>query len=546
MGLFDVFSKKETAADRAAWIDSTVRAVATSAQSHTINDLRTAQRSFESADTPVYTDSWKTTSTEINEDLSRSLPTIRARSIEHARNNEWAASYLIQLENNVLGPAGAQMQSRLLDRNGAPDEPANRALESAFARWGQRGNCDVSGKLSWAEIERLALGGLARSGELLYRFRPGAGGVHNFKIQLINPALLDVNLRRDWAGNRVRMGVEIDSDGKPIAYWLKMSKVGDIASDLISVGQHVRIPAAQIRHHYLVEEIDQIRGIPWLSIGARSLWLAHDFEEAAQVASSNAAKRQGFFVSPTGEAPPGFAETIISSVLDAAKAAGKILTPDEIQAITAAAEKHATTMPGQFDTLPTGYDFRPFESKWPDINADGYVKQQIRRFAAARGVSYVTLGNDLEAVNYSSARVGIVAEREHYKSIQTKLINWLHADVAAAWLPYAALTERGLKPGDLPAYQDAIGWQPRRWAGIDPVKEATADEINLRLKLTSRRRIILGRGEDPDEIAAEVDIEEAKYGALDQNNTPRPLDATNTPADATPPKAKRLQVVGDR
>ena len=534
MRLFDLF-KKETAAARADWLNTAVRAASSAVQSQSLGELRAAQRSFETAETPIYTDSWQTTTSEINEDLARSLPIMRARSLGHARNNEWAANYLIQLENNVLGPAGVQMQARMLDRKGDPDKPANAALESAWATWGQRGNCEVSGKLKWSEVESLALASLARNGELIYRLRPGTGGAHNFKIQLLNPALLDVNMRREYAGNRVRMGIEIDNDGKPLFYWFKMSKVGDAVGDLISVGQHVRIPAAQIRHHYLVEEIDQLRGIPWLTIGARSLWLAHDFEEAAQVASSNAAKRQGFFVSPTGDAPPGFADTIISGVMDAAKAAGKILTPDEIQAITAAAEKHATTMPGQFDTLPLGYDFRAFESKWPDINADGYVKQQVRRFAAARGVSYVTVGNDLEAVNYSSARVGIVAEREHYKSIQAKLIGWLHADVINTWLIYASLSDRNLKPGLIEAYKTAITWQPRRWTGIDPVKEATADEINLRLSLTSRRRIILGRGEDPEEIAAEVAAEELIYGSLNPENTPRPLDAPEeTPTKPAP------------
>ena len=543
MRLFDGLFKKETAADRAAWIDSTVRAVATAAHTQTHSELRAAQRSFETAQTPVFTDSWQTTTSEINEDLSRSLPTLRARSLEHARNNEWAANYLIQLENNVIGPAGVQMQARMFDRKGDSDKAANTALETAFYNWGKRGNCDVSGKLTWRELEALALASLARNGELLYRMRPMTGGVHNFKIQLLNPALLDVNLRRDWGGNRVRMGVEIDSDGKAIAYWLKMSKVGDAPGDLISVGHHVRIPAAQIRHHYLVEEIDQLRGIPWLTIGARSLWLAHDFEQAAQVASSNAAKRQGFFVSPTGEAPPGFASDIISSVLDTAKAAGKVLTPDEVSALTAAAEKYSTAMPGQYDTLPTGYDFRPFESAWPNINADGYAKQQIRRFAAARGVSYVTVGNDLEAVNYSSAQVGIVGEREHFKTIQEKLIGWLHKDVAAAWLPYAATSDPALRPSMVATYQDAIGWQPRRWAGIDRVKEANADETNLRMGLTSRRRIILGRGEDPEEIASEVAAEEKIYGRLDAENIPRPLaDPEDTPTKPTP--RARLAAVG--
>ncbi len=524
-----LFTPRESAAERAAWLDNAVRGAAAQVQGQYLADVRSARRRFEAAETPAWTESWPTSGAAINEDLARQLPTLRARSRGMARNNEWAIGYLIQLDDNVLGEAGIRYQSRLKRRDETPDTDTNNRLEAAWTLWGK--DCEVSG-LSWREVESLALAGLAQDGELLYRLRPGAGAF-GFQIQLLDPALLDVSLHRDFGGNRVRMGIEITDDGKPVAYWLRMARTGDGPSDLLTVGRHVRIPAEQIRHRFLRREVGQLRGYPWLSGGARRLWLLKDFEEAAAVASSNAAKRQGFFVSPTGEAPKGFADTIVSSVLESAKVSGKVLTPDEIQALTAAADKYATTVPGQFDTLPDGYDFRPFESKWPNIQADSYIKQQLRGWASARGSSYVSVGNDLESVNYSSARVGIVGEREHFKTVQGLLKAWLHAEVFAAVLPYLVLQTPALKMERLATYQAAITWQPRRWAGIDPTKEATANEINLRLKLTSRRRIILERGEDPDEIAAEVATEEALYGALDAENTPRPLDPADPDGDAS-------------
>lgn len=532
----------ETAADRAAWIDSAVRVVAQQAQANYLASLRSAQRSFEAAETPAWTESWPTHAAPINDDLARQLPTLRARSRGLARNNEWAIRYLIQLDDNILGEAGLRLQMRMTKLNGEPHTEINDRLEAAFTRWGQ--DADVSG-MSWREVETLALAGLPQDGELLYRLRPGAGPM-GIQIQLLDPALLDVALNREWGGARIRMGIEINDDGRPQAYWLRMSRVGDGPNDLVSVGRHVRIPAEQIRHRFLRREVGQLRGYPWLAGGARRLWLLHDFEESAAVASSNAAKRQGFFVTKDGEAPSGFADTIISSVLDTAKAAGKVLTPDEIATITAAAEKYNTTMPGQFDTLPHGTEFQKFETAWPNIQADSYIKQQLRGWAAARGMSYVTVGNDLEAVNYSSARVGIIDEREHYKTVQGLLKSWLHAEVFAAVLPYLVLGTPSLKVDRIPAYAAAATWQPRRWAGIDPVKEATANEINLRLKLTSRRRIILERGEDPDEIQKEVETEEALYGALDAaSDAPAADPAEGKDAEENPTPAKRrLQALG--
>lgn len=512
---------RETASERAAWLDSTVRTAASSLQQHVHSSLLTAQRSFQAAETPAWTSSWSTSGAALNEDLARQLPILRNRSRGLGRDNEWASAYLIQLDDNVLGETGIRLQMRLKKPNGDMDTEVNSLIEAQWEKFCQRGNCEVSGKHSWREVESLVLSTLARDGEYLRRDRHGSGPL-GYRVQLLNPALLDVALRRDYGGNRVRMGVEINDDGAPVAYWLLMSKAGDAPSDYVTVGRHVRIPASEISHCFDATELDQLRGIPWLTIGARRLWLLGDFEESAAVASSNAAKRQGFFVSPDGEAPKGFADTIVSSVLEAAKASGKVLTADELQSIMAAAEKYSTTVPGQFDTLPQGYGFQPFESVWPNINADTYVKQQVRGWTAARGASYVTVGNDLEAVNYSSAQVGIVGEREHYKALQKKLASWLHQPTFAAALPALVLREPRLRISRLSEYLAAAAWQPRRWQPLDPVKAANANETNLKLKLTTRRRLILERGDDPDEILQEAEQEEKRFGPIVPN--------TGTPA----------------
>ena len=547
MALFgSLFKPRESAAERREWLDSTVRAVASQAQARMLQDLRSAKRSFEAAETPAYTESWSTTASHINEDLARQLPTLWARSLGLARNNEWAQRYLIELDDNVLGPNGIQLQMRLTVQQAGKtvkDAVQNALMEQAWARLCEE--IDVSG-LAWHEVETLVLATLAKKGEILIRLLPGSGPMR-FQIQVLDPALLDVTLNRTWGGNRIRMGVEINDAGKPQAYWLQMAKSGEAPSGYAVVGRHVRVPASEIIHRFLVEEPGQIRGVPWLTVGARRLWLTRDFEEAAAVASSNAAKQLGFFVSPDGNAPPGFADTIVSSVLDAAKAAGKVLTPDEIQTITAAAEKFHTTVPGQWDTVPQGYDVRYNNSPWPNVNSDTYVKQQLRGFFAARGMSYVTGGNDLEAVNYSSAQVGIIAEREHWKKTQTRLRNWLHSQVFASALPYLVLATRGLNTARLDEYRAAATWQPRRWVPIDPVKAANAADINLRLGLTSRRRLILERGEDPDEIADEIAEEALTFGPLDAN-LPRPTAPVEPDDDETAAakKSRHLKLAASR
>jgi lambda family phage portal protein len=527
-----LFGGGETAAERQAWLDSTVKSAANAVHDRYLQGVRSAQRGFEAAETPAWTESWPTHAANINQDLARQLATMRSRARGLARNDEWATNYLLKLDDNVLGENGLQLQMRVKLPDGSPDKKTNALLEGLWAFLGEQ--IDVAG-YSWRQVESLALRGMPSDGELLYRFRTGSGPM-GFQIQLFDPAALDVSLNRDWGGNRVRMGVEIDDDGKPVAYWLRAQRAGDFYSqDLTTVGKHVRILADQIRHRFRVSEVGQLRGYPWLSAGARRLFLLHDFEEAAAVASSNAAKRQGFFYTEDGEAPSGFGDTIVSSVLEAAKAAGKVLSAEEVQQITAAAEKFTTTMPGQFDTLPHNTRFEKFETAWPNVDAGGYVKQQLRGWAAARGVSYVSLGNDLESVNYSSAQVGIVAERDHYRTVQGELKSWLHAEVFAAALPYLVLSTPALKASRIPEYLAAATWQGRRWQPVDDLKKAKADEVNLRLRLTSRKRLQLEKGEDPDEIRAEIEEEEQLYGPLD---APQSKPTAEEPDDDEPAKEK--------
>ena len=503
-----------SAGNQQDWLQQAVHQAGREVVSTMAQQMRHAERSFSSAETPAWTASWSTTGGELNDLLARQLPVMRARAEGLARDDEWATRYLIQLEDNVLGESGIALQMRVR-RGDTFDKDTNAALEAFWQRWGEAGACEVSGKLAWRDVEALLLGCEERCGEILLRHRAGSGPF-GYQVQVLNPKLLDVTLRRDWQGNRVRMGVEVNDDGRPIAYWLRAAKAGDTGdSDLTTVGKHVRIPADQILHRFVSTEVDQLRGIPGLAVGARRLWQLHDFEESAAVATSNAAKRQGFFVSPDGNAPPGMADTIVSTVLQTALAQGKQLSTEEITALKAAAAQYATTMPGQFDTLPVGYDFKPFESKWPDINAAGYVKQQLRGWSAARGVSYHTLGNDLESVNYSSAQVGIGDERQHFKVRQQRLIRWVHSQVVGQVLKRASLYQPGIKAARLEEYLAAVSWLPRTWAPIDPLKAAEADDVALRNRSTSRRRIWESKGLDPDDMQREILEDEATFGRLD-------------------------------
>ena len=498
---------------------------------------RMASRAFDAADTPAWASSWSSHTGSLNQDLERGGAILVSRARALARNNDWARRFLIQLRHNVLGPQGMRLQSRLKRRGGMLNKPLNDAIEAFWWQWGKRGNCEVTGKLNWRECQQLMLDHLARDGEWLIRYLPGRGPL-GFQIQIIDPQALDVTYRGSYEGRRIRLGVEIDADARPVAYWLRASAD---SADYIAIGygeqRRIRVPAEEINHFFITEESGQLRGIPWMVAGMRRLWLVKDFEEAAAVASSNAAKRVGFFVSPTGDAPPGFADQIVSQAIDDAKRAGRSLSAAEIQIIKDSAQKFSTTAPGQYDVIPQGYDFKPHDSAFPHINYGEYVKECLRGFTAGVGMSYATAGNNLEAVNFSSARVGILDEREVFKGLQECFAEAGPEPIFAQALKYGLLASpllASFPANRLAEATDAACWVKRRWAGIDPVKEANANDINLKNKLTSPQRVIAERGDDPEEIAEEIALWESRFGPIGGASSPAQTAQANEPDPAEP------------
>lgn len=542
--LTSMFARQETPEQRAKWIDDTVAMVGRKVVTQAMEQISHAKRALDIATDTPFTEAWIGASGGINADIANGQWTAVKRSRDLARNYDYARGYLHRLDDIVLGRTGIRCQVRMTKRDGTSAREVNNAIEAAWRRFGRRGNCDITGKFSWRDIERLQLSALARDGEFLARLVPGIGR-HRFVVQLLQPELLDVNCNRVHAGRRVRMGIELNDANRPVAYWLLAQADG---ADLIQMGRHVRVPAEQIVHAFMAEEPEQLRGYPWMAAGGRRLWMLKEYEEAAAAASANAAKRFGFFQATVDAAEPmnPIVTAVVSEAITAAKAAGKELTAEEQKRLFDAATKYTTTVTGQFDTLPPGYTFEPFKSDYPHVNYGEYTKECKRGFASGVGMSYVTTGNDLESVNYSSAQVGVLDEREHLMTVRDWLAEAWHQRVMTAWLPWAMVAEPALarlNPSRIDEYLEAVSWQTDQ-RPLDPVKAAEANERNLKSNLTSRRRVIFARGDDPDEIDAEIAADPMHPSG--EFVAPAPDTAADNASGQSGQQGRKIRVVENR
>lgn len=468
---------------------------------------RVVQRQYNAASIDRLTASWTTQPQTSDEILRRQLRTLRTRSREQARNNDYARRFLALTVSNVVGPKGIALQAQATDPDGTPDTIAQQVIERGWSDWGSPENCSVSGQLSWADQQRLVARTVAQDGEALVEFV--RGGPHGVMLKHWDPERLDVDHNRDLGRGRfIRMGIEFSATGRPVAYHL-LDGSGEAYQ--WQTRKYRRVPATQMLHIFLPEFVEQKRGVPWTATALMRMQMLGGYEEAALTNARVGASKMGFFVSPDGDAYVGAGQDATGATVTSAD-------------------------PGTFEQLPTGTDFRPFNPDYPHGEFGDFVKASLRGISSGLGVSYNTLGNDLEGVNYSSIRQGALEDREMWKAVQEWLVDQFCQPVYARWLEFQLMLGR-LKVAGRPLREDryekyrAVTWQPRRWQWVDPAKEMQAHERAIAQGLRSRSEIIREQGRDPEDVWSEIQREQARM--RDLGIEPAAARVTESPREDT-------------
>lgn len=193
-------------------------------------------------------------------------------------------------------------------------------------------------------------------------------------------------------------------------------------------------------------------------------------------------------------------------------------------------------VPGEIFIAPAGYKFNGFDPKFPSDQYGAFTKAITRELASAMGVSYNTLANDLEGVNYSSIRAGLLDEREFYKEVQNWLKEKFLNPVFSAWLEMFLVSPDTRLPFNKFEKFNKPTWRGRSWPWVDPLKDSQAQEMALRNGFKTRRQILAESGLDYEEtmlqLAAEKEYEEKlglKFGDLNAPNQNSP--ATTSEGD---------------
>jgi lambda family phage portal protein len=447
-----------------------------------------ASRGFQAGARDRLTASWTITDLTANQALLRHLRPMRARSRDFARNNEYGRQFFRLVRTNIVGPSGFALKFDCRRDDGSIDQADSKLLLRGWKRFAKRGQYEVTGRLSETMFDTLAITMIARDGEVLIRLVEGKDrGVHRCQLQLLPGHLLDEDHNRDLEdGRRIRMGVEFDAWMKPIAYHLRLApKSADMHG--ATSQRYERVPAEEMLHLFVPEEVDQWRGIPWAFAGLRDARQLDQFDEAALVAANVGAAKMGFFQQQKdAEGPPVAGEK------------------DGDDFVTEAA-------PGTFDIVPDGYELKEYNPTYPNELYDPFVKAVLRRQSVAFGVSYHSLSGDLTSVSFSSIRSGTLDEREMWKMLQGLYIEFKE-QIVGWWLARAMLFDAELIRLPFTKFDkfNCPVFLGRRWDWVDPRSDILAEKEAVALKIKSRAQIIRERGRDPEEVWAEIEAEEAR------------------------------------
>jgi lambda family phage portal protein len=417
---------------------------------------RRRRRTYMGARLSRLTADWFAGQTSADAEIKTSLRKLRDRSRQMVRDNPYARQAKRAVQMNVIGH-GIQLQSQVMKlRGNKRDDVVNNTIEANWSRWCHYGACDVAGRNSFHQMELLAAGALPESGEVLFRIvrRPFGKSKVPLALQLIESDLLD----DEYAGatttrsSEWRMGVEVNEWGRPLNYAFFTRHPGDsnLVGRMDDNRKHTIVPAADVIHLFLPERPGQTRGVPWFAPVMDDAHQLQGYEQAAVIRARGAASLMGFISSPEGE-----------------------LEADDVE------EQQRLTdfEPGQFRYLNPGEKIEIPNLSAPDAQYEMFVRQKTRRFAAGLGVSYETISRDFSQTNYSSSRLSLLEDREHWKMIQGYLIETFHQRVFQEWLSASVLAgqlnlpDYELRPE---RYEAAANWQPRGWSWVDPLKEANA------------------------------------------------------------------------
>lgn len=400
---------------------------------------------------------WTTSGSSANSEIMIAGAKLRDRSRDLVRNNAYSQKAVKAIASNTVGSG---IRPSILHK----DENLVNTVKELWKDWAENLGCDLDGNLDFYGIQFLVMRSIVESGEVLIRKIRQKKGDVPLKLQVLEGDFIDNG--KDGLtlgnGNYIQMGIEFNSMGEKVAYWIYPDHPGE--NKVWKSIESFRVPASEMLHIYFVERPGQIRGIPF---GVASFVKLKDFDdyEDAQLIRQKIAACFSVFIKNMDEAPVGTPNPNGGPPLERVE-------------------------PGIIEYLQPGQEVS-FANPPATEGYDMYARKMLQGIAAGYDVTYELLTNDLSNVNFSSGRMGWIEFGRMVKQWQNQMIIGKLCKGIFEWFTDAIFLSKGIDKSI------KASWTPPRREMLDPVKEMKGYIEAIRGGLRSRSSVIRELGFDP-------------------------------------------------
>lgn len=499
---------------------------------------------FEAAGTGRRAKDWTGSVLDINSLLTAAGPNLRSRARQAERNNCWIASGVESYVANTVG-TGLKPQSR------HPEANVRRALHKLWRLASDE--LDADGISDTYGLQATVVHSELVAGECFARLLriKASDELVPLKVQLFEGDHVPYELNEKRGGNTIRAGIEVDQQRRRVAYHVFPSHPGDSSAG--AAVEPERIPAEEILHIYRAQRPGQMRGQPRLTPALVKALTMHRYDDAEVDRKASAANFALFVRMAQGSEGLGNLMPVES------------LT-DQEQLRNYVQNGVVPLEPGLIQVLPPGWDVTPSQPADVGGSYGEFMTQQGKQLAAGGfGLAYDQMTGDLSQVSFSGIRAGRNEAQRRMEMYQHAVIvyqfcrriwrPWLEAALLAG--AFDRIGVEGVSNGALASAYNTdpvpfldVLWHAPGWPSVNPLQDAQAAALRMKIGVSSRSMEIEKDGNDPEEIDQQRQEDLARdqehglfsdYGSkqAESGQDAAPDDEAAEPEPAAPPPRKR-------
>lgn len=415
---------------------------------------------------------------------------LKARSRWLSANNPIVKSIDNSIIKNSVG-TGIRLQSKVKPEDLKQSKEFNKEIEALWAEFIQKENFDLAGLSGLYDFQKLALRHKLADGEILVNKVFTSDKLFPLKFQFVESDMFD-NTKTSNKNNSVFSGVEVNSVGRPVAYWLKTS-AGSYASKSFL--------AKNIIHFYNRHRATQYRGIPDNAPVINNL---KDFQayNDYEIIKNRVLSAFSLFIK-TGNTQ--------GSMFGDKKTGEKQGSSDPIKEITS----------GMIKYLRPNEEVQTVQSNQLGNSYPDFVTTTVRLIAAGRDISYELAFRDYTKVNFSSARASLIQDNKRFDEEQMFMVDNLLNPMFIEFVDSMVLAGRLKAPKDYWSNKHKYvkpNWVMPKREWVNPIQDMKAIEKEIELNMSSQTKAAASRGQDfetivDEKIAEEVMIKEKRKKA---------------------------------